>query len=49
MQICKISCKELTEKCGYSVQCDLCDEHICPKFYDKRDNSVDDDFFVVRA
>ena len=45
--ICKILWVELMEKCGDWVQCDICDEYICPKCYDKRDISADDDFFVA--
>ena len=26
-----------TEKCADWVQCDICDEYICPKIYDKRE------------
>ena len=43
-KICKIHWIELTEKCGDGVQCDICDEYICPKCYEKRDISDDDDF-----
>ena len=32
------------EKCGDWVQCDICDEYICLKCYEKRDISADDDF-----
>ena len=42
---CKIPWIEQTEKCRDWVQCDICDEYICPKCYDKRDISADDDFF----
>ena len=44
-KICKIPWTELTEKCRYWVQRDICDEYICPKCYGKRDISTDDDFF----
>ena len=42
-KICKIHWIELTERCGDWVQCDICDEYICPKCYDERDISADDD------
>ena len=45
-KICKIPWKELTEKRGDWVQCNTCDKYICPKCYDKRGISADDDFFV---
>ena len=48
-KIWKILWIELMKKCGDWVQCDMCDECICPKCYDKRDISADDDFFVVFA
>ena len=35
--ICKILWRELMEKCGDRVQCDICNKYICPKCYDKRD------------
>ena len=35
------------EKCRDWVQCHIYDEYICPKCYDKRDISADDDFFFV--
>ena len=31
------------EKCADWVQCDICDEHICPKSYDKRQTDRDRD------
>ena len=48
-KICKILCIELTKKCGDWFPGDICDEYKCPKCYDKREISVDDDFFVVLA
>ena len=39
----------MTKKCGDSVPCDICDEYICPKCYDKRNIPADADFFVVFA
>ena len=30
-----------TEKCADWVQCDICDEYICPKIYDKRERETD--------
>ena len=45
-KICKIPWKELMEKCGYWIQCDICDEYICPKCYEKRNISADDDFLL---
>ena len=45
--VCKISWIELTKKCGDQVQCNICDEYICPKCYGKRDISADDDLFAV--
>ena len=44
-KICEILWIELTDW----VQCDICDEYICPKCYGKRDISADDHFFVVFA
>ena len=44
-KFCKIPWIELTKKWGDCVQCDICDQYICPKCYDKRDISADDDFF----
>ena len=46
-KICEIPRAGLKEKCGYWVQCDICDEYIYAKCYDKRDLSANDDFFVV--
>ena len=46
-KICKTLWIELTKKRGDSVPCDTCDEYICPKCYDKRNISADDDFLVV--
>ena len=43
-KICKIPWIELTEKREDWVQCDMCDEYIFPKCYDKADISADDDF-----
>ena len=42
-KICKISSIEVTEKFGDWIECDTCDEYICPKCYDKRDIFADDD------
>ena len=36
-KIFKISWIELREKCGDWVQCDICDQYIVPKCYEKRD------------
>ena len=38
---------ELTEQCRDWAQYDICNEYICPKCYDKRDISTDNDVFVV--
>ena len=46
-KICKVPSIEITDKCKDWIQCDICDEFICPKCYDKRNISADDDFFVV--
>ena len=43
-KICKIPWIELTEKREDWVQCDMYDEYIFPKCYDKADISADDDF-----
>ena len=40
---------ELAEKYRDWVRYDIYDEYICPKCYDKRDISADDNFFVVFA
>ena len=48
-EICKILWIELTEICRYRVQCDIFDEYICQKCYEKKDISADDYFFVVFA
>ena len=45
--ICKIRWIELKEKCGEWVQCDIWDEYICPKCFEKKDIFKENDFFVV--
>ena len=42
-KMCKIPWIELTEKSKDRFQYDICDTCICPKCYDKRDTSTDDD------
>ena len=44
-KIFKIPWIELTEKCGYWVQSDICNEYIYPEGYEKRGISADDEFF----
>ena len=46
-KICKIPSIEITDKGKDWIQCDIWDEYICPKCYDKKNISADDDFFVV--
>ena len=46
LQMCKVPCIELMEKCRDWVKCDICDESIFPKYYYKRNISADDDFLL---
>ena len=48
-KICKISSIELTDKEEDWVQCDICDQYIFPKCFDRTDIFADDDCFVVSA
>ena len=45
----KIPWINLTKKYGNLVRCDVCDEYICPKYYDKIDIFLGDGFFVFFA
>ena len=44
-KICKTPSIKLMKKCGDWFQCDICEEYIWPKCYEKSDISADNDIF----